>query len=151
MTPTRVGDIMQADVTTLKATDTLGLADDIMELGRIRHLPVVSGDRLVGIISQRDLFRAAISSVLSMRKATERAWLARIPVSEVMIKRVHTVDPQASVRQALDVMLHKRIGCLPVLADEKLVGLLSETDCLRYLARILALPEIKAELPELVE
>ena len=144
-----VRDLMQSEVATLKASDTLSLADDIMRLGRIRHLPVVSGESLVGILSQRDLFRAAISSVLRMRPATEREWLARISVKEVMTAHVFTIGPTATVREAVDLMMEKRVGCLPVVEEDKLVGLLSETDCLRLLARMLAIPEIRNQLPEL--
>jgi CBS domain-containing protein len=146
-----VRDLMQHEVTTLNATDTLGLADDIMRLGRIRHLPVVSKDRLVGIVSQRDLFRAAVSSVLQLRNAFEREWLAGIPVREVMASPVITIDPCASIRSAVELMLDKRVGCLPVLDGGKLVGLLSETDCLRYLTHLLEPSEIKDRLPELSE
>jgi len=144
-----VRDLMQSEVATLKSSDTLGLADDIMRLGRIRHLPVVSGDRLVGILSQRDLFRAAISSVLRMRPATEREWLARVPVKEVMSSHVVTIGVTATVREAVNLMLEKRVGCLPVVEEGKLVGLLSETDCLRFLARMLEIPEVRNQLPEL--
>jgi CBS domain-containing protein len=142
-----VRDLMEKDVTTLKASDDLGLAEDIMELGRIRHLPVLSKEKLVGIVSQRDLLRAAVSSVLGMHRSTERGWLQKIPVRDVMSKKVVTIVPGASVREATELMLKKRIGCLPVVENERLVGLLSETDCLRYLARVLELPELKQQLP----
>jgi CBS-domain-containing membrane protein len=142
-----VRDLMEKDVTTLKASDDLGLAEDIMELGRIRHLPVLSKEKLVGIVSQRDLLRAAVSSVLGMHRSTERGWLQKIPVRDVMSKKVVTIVPGASVREATELMRKKRIGCLPVVENERLVGLLSETDCLRYLARVLELPELKQQLP----
>ena len=144
-----VQDLMQANVTTLNAADTVGLADDIMQLGRIRHLPVVSDDRLVGIVSQRDLLRSAVSSVLRLRKAFEREWLAKIRVREVMTSPVITIRPRDTIRQAVQLMIDKRVGCLPVLEDGKLVGLLSETDCMRYLAHLLEIPELKERLPEL--
>jgi CBS domain-containing protein len=144
-----VRDLMEREVTTLKVSDSLGLAEDIMELGRIRHLPVVTGKKLVGIVSQRDLLRAAVSSVLRLRRSTERHWLGRIAVREVMTKKVVTIKPDATIREATELMLKKRIGCLPVVEGATLVGLLSETDCLRYLARMLKLPEIKQQLPML--
>lgn len=131
---------MERDVVTLDASDSLDLADDIMRLGRIRHMPVLSSSRLAGILSQRDLFRAAISSVLQLRPAAEREWLAKIPVREAMTREVSTIGPGATVKEAVDIMTTKRIGCLPVLEEGKLVGLLSESDCLRYLARLLARP-----------
>src|SRR5512140_1793874 len=99
-----VRDLMQREVVTLDESDSLGLADDIMRLGRIRHMPVTAGGRLVGILSQRDLFRAAISSVLRFRPNVEREWLAKIQVREVMRKPVFTIAPSASIRAAVQEM-----------------------------------------------
>lgn len=132
-----VRDLMQRDVVTLSATESLGLADDIMRLGRIRHMPVTEGDRLIGILSQRDLFRAAISSVLQFRPGAEREWLSQIRVREVMTSPAVSISPAAPITEAVALLLEKRIGCLPVVEDGALVGLLSETDCLRHLAQLL--------------
>ncbi len=144
-----VRNIMRRDVVTLDAADHLDLADGIMRLGRIRHLPVVSGKHVVGIVSQRDLFRAAVSSLLQLQYEAEREWLAGIPVRAVMRTPVFTVAPSISLRAAVDIMIDKRIGCLPVVEDGKLVGLLSESDCLRHLAHLLEVAETKDGLPEL--
>ncbi|HUI26387.1 MAG TPA: CBS domain-containing protein [Candidatus Kryptonia bacterium] len=143
-----VRDLMETEVATLKSNDSLSLADDIMRLGRIRHLPVVSGERLVGILTQRDLFRAAISSVLRLRPTAERDWLLKIHVSEVMTPNVVTAVPAASVRSAVGLMIERQIGCLPVVENGRLVGLLTETACLRYLARLLDLSDAKRDLPD---
>lgn len=140
---------MEREVVTLEACDSLDLADDIMRLGRIRHMPVVSERRLVGILSQRDLFRAGISSVLQFRYAVEREWLAKISVQEVMTAHVFTVTPSTSIRAAVGMMIDKRIGCLPVVEDGKLVGLVSESDCLRHLACLLDISQAKEQLAEL--
>ena len=145
----RVGDLMRREVVTLEATDKLDLADGIMRLARIRHLPVVSEGRVVGILSQRDLFRAAVSSLLQLRREAEREWLATIPVQAVMTRPVFTVPASVTLRAAVGIMLDKRIGCLPVVEDGKLVGLLSESDCLRHLAHLLEISEAKEGLPEL--
>jgi CBS domain-containing membrane protein len=144
-----VKDLMAREVLTLEACDSLDLVSDLMRLGRIRHMPIVAKGRLVGILSQRDLFRAACSSVLRVRPAAEREWLAKIAVQEVMTRPVFTVAPEASLRDAVAIMIEKRIGCLPVVEDERLVGLLSESDCLRHLARLLEISEVKHDLPEL--
>lgn len=144
-----VRDLMQREVVTLDAEESLGLADDVMRLGRIRHMPVTARGRLVGILSQRDLFRAAISSVLQFRTGVEREWLAKIPVREIMTAHLVTIGPGAPIREAAALMLGKRIGCLPVVEDDKLVGLLSETDCMQYLVRLLEIAETKQQLPEL--
>jgi len=140
---------MQREVVTLKLNDSLGLADDVMELGRIRHMPVVLTGVVVGIVSQRDLYRAAVSSVLQLQRSTEREWLAGIPVRTVMSPNVITVAPDETIHAAVELMLRHRIGCLPVVEHGKLVGLISETDCLRHLARVLGISEKQAELPEL--
>ena len=144
-----VRDLMTPDVVTLAADDTLDLADGIMRLGRIRHLPVVSGDRVVGIVSQRDLFRAAVSSLLQLGGEAERRWLAGIPVKAVMTPHVFTVAPSISLRTAVHVMTEKRVGCLPVVEDGKLVGLISESDCLLHLAHLLTIADEKGALPEI--
>jgi acetoin utilization protein AcuB len=107
-----VQDLMQKDVATLQVADHLDLASDIMELGRIRHMPVLEGDKVVGVVSQRDLFRAGISSVLQFRPTTEREWLAKISVREVMVKPVTTVSPGDSLRKAVDLMLRYKIGVI---------------------------------------
>lgn len=145
-----VRDFMQRDVVTLEASDSLDLADDIMCLGRIRHLPVTSDGEVVGILSQRDLFRAAISSLLQLPRAAEQEFLAKVPVRAAMTPAPLTVGANAPVRAALRLMLERRIGCLPVVEDGRLVGLVSETDCLRYLERVLGIADAKGLLPELV-
>jgi len=133
--------LMTTGVVTLKLHDTLTLAGDLMHLARVRHMPVLAGDRLVGIVSQRDLFRAAVSSVLKLRPALEREWLGKIRVEEVMTTDVVTAQPDWTVARAVRLMLDHRIGCLPVVDGHRLVGLLSETDCLRLLGRLLQLSD----------
>jgi CBS domain-containing membrane protein len=144
-----VRDFMQRDVVTLNASDTLDLADDIMRLARIRHLPVVEGDRVVGVLSQRDLFRAALSSLLQLGRAAEREFLAKVPVRAAMTPSAFTIGPEASMRSAVRLMLERKIGCLPVVEDGELVGLVSETDCLRHLEHVLDIVHEKGLLPEL--
>ena len=144
-----IRDVMQTEVATLRVDDTLDLASDIMELGRIRHLPVLSAGVVVGVVSQRDLYRAAVSSLLELRSSAQRDWLAKIPVRTVMATSVQTVAPTDSVHDAVELMLRHRIGCLPVVEHGTLVGLVSETDLLRHLGRVLGISETKLGLPEL--
>jgi acetoin utilization protein AcuB len=132
-----VGEAMRTELVTLAPEDRLDVASDIMTLGRIRHMPVVSDAAVVGILTQRDLFRAAISSVLELRPAAEREWLSKIHVGEVMTHPVVTARPDLTMHAAVTLMLERRIGCLPVVQSGRLVGLLSETDCLALLARLL--------------
>jgi len=124
--------IMQKDVAVLGPEDRLDLADDIMSLGRVRHLPVVENGTVVGVVSSRDLLRASLSQVLEFEPAHRRTFMRGIEVSEVMSKAPVTVPPDATQRHAAHLMLHRKIGCLPVVGAEcTLVGLVTETDLLR--------------------
>ena len=128
----KVKDIMMPNVATLDRNDELSLADDIMKLGRIRHLPVVDEGRLVGIISQRDLFKASLASAMGYGEKAKREFIKSVVVKEVMVKEIITISPEASIEEAGRLMLERQIGCLPVIEDGDLVGLITETDILRH-------------------
>lgn len=128
----KVKDIMQTDLAILEFNDELSLADDIMKLGRIRHLPVADEGRLVGIISQRDLFKASLTSAMSYEEKEKREFMKAVVVKDVMVGEVITISPEAGIEEAGQLMLEKKIGCLPVIEDENLVGLITETDILEY-------------------
>jgi len=141
----KVKDLMRTNVVSLHIGDTLGVAEDIMSMGRIRHLPVVDEEhRVVGLVSQRDLFRASVSSVLGFDRSKEHEWMGKIKVRDIMTKQVVTVDAEAGIAEAVDKFVSDKIGCLPV-ADEqgKLVGLLTETDCLRCFRDLLKMGKFK--------
>jgi CBS domain-containing protein len=144
----QVWQLMATDIVTLDAHATVDIADDLMTLKRIRHLPVLDGERLVGLVTQRDLFRAGLSSVLQFRRHALKEWLAKIRVSEVLTRDLITVSPETEVEDAVALMVDHKIGCLPVVSGGKLVGLLSETDCLRYLRRILDIADIRQRLAQ---
>jgi len=134
----RVREIMQKEVATLGLEDSLDVAEDIMTLGRVRHLPVVTGDRrLVGLVTQRDLLKASVASVLELSRSVEHDWLKAIPIRLVMSSELLTVSPDDSLEEAVRLMISKKFGCLPVVDNGKLVGLLTETDCLGVLAGLL--------------
>ena len=126
-----VSDVMQREVATLEESERLDLADDIMRLGRVRHMPVVDGNRIKGIVSQRDLFAASLSKTIDFEPTERRAFLHSIDVSEVMSRDVVSVSPDTTLREAARRMLRRGIGCLPVVEDDTLIGLVTETDLLR--------------------
>src|SRR5271154_4911122 len=98
----KVRDVMTADPTTLKRNDKLTLADDIMTLGRVRHLPVVDDDdqTVVGIVTQRDLFRDALAQALGYGRHAPREILDTLSVKDVMATEVITVTPDSSLVEA---------------------------------------------------
>jgi CBS domain-containing protein len=131
----RVRDIMETKLVTISANERLSTVDDIMTLGRVRHIPVVLAGRLVGVVSQRDLLRASLSALSEHRDAERRAFLSVVEIARVMSTPPVVVTPDATIEQAAAVMTAKRIGCLPVLEDDELVGMITETDILRWVAR----------------
>jgi CBS domain-containing membrane protein len=133
----KVRDVMTADPTTLKRNDKLTLADDIMRLGRVRHLPVVDddGQTLAGIVTQRDLFRDALAQALGYGKHAQRKILDTLAVKEVMATDVVTTGPDTSLVEAARILTERKIGCLPVIENGRLVGILTEGDFVALVAR----------------
>jgi CBS domain-containing protein len=127
-----VREIMMGSPVTLRPEDTLELANDVISLGRIRHIPVVDGGRLVGLLSERDLMGAAASQIFGLKQKSKSALLKSVPIKDVMKKRVVTVTPDTPIKEAAHLMAEKKIGCVPVVADGTLVGLVTTTDILRY-------------------
>lgn len=133
--PLAVRDVMSSEVQTLGRNDQLSIADDLMRQTRIRHLPVLDeeGD-LAGIVSQRDLFRGAVVKALGYGSGQQTKMLEMLLVKEVMTNEVVTTTPDAELREAANVMLQEKIGCLPVLEGGKLVGILTESDFVRLVS-----------------
>ena len=133
----RVRDIMTAKVTTLKRNDKLTLADDVMQLGRIRHLPVLDddGQEVVGILSQRDLFRGALAQAIGYGPHALRKITDTILIKEVMTTELITTGPETPLAAAASVMMKRKIGCLPVVKDGHLIGILTEGDFVAMVAR----------------
>jgi CBS domain-containing protein len=131
-----VRDIMMGSPVTLKSDDTLDLANDVISLGRIRHLPIVDDGKLVGILSDRDLMGAAAKQIFGLKQTRQSALLRSVAVKDVMKKRVVTVEPDADITEAAHLMAEKKIGCLPVVSTGALIGLVTTTDILRYVERL---------------
>jgi acetoin utilization protein AcuB len=127
-----VREIMMGSPVTLKPEDTLDLANDVIALGRIRHIPVVEDGRLVGLLSERDLMGAAATTIFGLRQKSKSALLKSVLVKDVMKKKVVTVKPDTPIKETAHLMKEKKIGCVPVVKEGNLVGLVTTTDILRY-------------------
>lgn len=128
-----VREIMKSKVETLGRNDTLDIAHDVMSLDRLRHLPVVDEGRVVGVVSQRDLFQRSLGAALGYGEVSHKKLLHTILVKEVMSEPAITVTPESTVKEAGRLMLRNKIGCLPVVQKGCLIGIVSETDVLRDL------------------
>ena len=131
---TPVHTIMQRKIVTISAGESLSTVEDIMRLGRVRHMPVVSGGKLVGVVSERDLLRSSLSSLSSHRNDVRKAFLYAVEIGRVMSQPPIVIDPDASIKQAACTMAEAKIGCLPVVEDDELIGIVTETDVLRWVA-----------------
>jgi len=125
---------MSHKIVTISADERLSTVEDIMTLGHVRHMPVVRAGKLVGVVSERDLLRASLSNLSAFGTEQRRAFLQAVEIKRVMSTPPIAIDADASVVEAAAVMAEKRIGCLPVLEGEKIVGMLTETDVLRFVA-----------------
>ena len=144
---TRVRDLMTADPATLSEDESLVVASDVMRLGRVRHLPVLDKEgQVVGILSDRDLAGGALLRAAGMDAATERRLLERVTVGEVMTREVVTTLPGNSLQAAARKMNRRKISCLPVVDEGRLVGIVTERDFVVALAE--ATKEESMSIPE---
>jgi CBS domain-containing protein len=121
-----VGELMTRDVVVLKETQNLAKAEELLRLHRIRHLPVVRQGKLVGIVTHRDLLKAAATHCA--KPSEQPLWAA-----DIMTRDVRTVRPDTPLRDAVKTMLQHKYGCLPVVDEGgALLGILTEADLVKY-------------------
>jgi acetoin utilization protein AcuB len=123
-----VREVMATHPITVRPHETARHAYQLMRDNRFRHLPVVEDGRLVGILSDRDLRPVLLSP-----------GLARARVRELMSEDLTTVGPDTPIEEAASLLVVKKIGCLPVMAQGQLVGIVTETDLLAVLVELLGL------------
>lgn len=128
---------MSKEVKTVERNEALSIAQDLMQMERVRHLVVVDEDlpgEVAGVVSQRDLFLGALARALGYGSAGSRKVLESVPVKDVMATEPITIGPDATLKEAAARMIEYRIGCLPVVSDGQLVGILTEGDFVRLAA-----------------
>jgi len=132
-----VKDSMQREIVTLSPDETAATALALCRERRIRHLPVLKGGRLVGIVTDRDLR----SSTPAFGDPDRAAALQRILVQDVMAREVTTADPDDPIEQAVNTMRQRRIGCLPVIEGDELVGIVTASDVMEALVYLVGASE----------
>lgn len=146
--PMYVGERMAQDVISVAVETDLNWVDDVFELARIRHLPVVDGKRLVGLVTQRDLLLASISSIADVSADERREMMTMVRVGDIMNRDVRTISPDAHLADALRLMLDKKYGCLPVIDENReLVGLVTDTDMMKLAYDYLCLEDFPGAAP----
>ena len=132
-----VKDSMTREVVTLPPDETVGTALALCRERRIRHLPVLTEGRLVGIVSDRDL-RSATPAFGDQERA---AALQEILVEDVMASDVVSILPDDPIEQAANTMREGKIGCLPVLEGDDLVGIITASDVMDALVYLVGANE----------
>jgi len=109
--------------------DSMKKAMDLLKEHEIRHLPVLKdGEKLVGILSERDIKQASPSPATALEIREIYYLLDKIKVKQIMTRRPYTISSSAPIEEAALIIREKKIGCLPVVDNGKLVGILTETD-----------------------
>ena len=129
----QVREIMSTDIEVVDRNDNLRTVEERMATKQLRHLPVLEQGEVVGMVTQRDLFKAAMLSAMGYGEKAQQAYLQSVRVKEIMVYPVVTVAPDTSVVEAADMLMNKGIGCLPVVEGHQLIGIVTKTDLLRYL------------------
>lgn len=134
----KVKDIMTAEVFVLQATQTLSLVRSLMKNKHVRHVPIVDEeDHFVGLLTHRDLLAQTISFLADIDKKEQEDIDRNIHLVSVMKTDVVTANPEMGLEEAINILLEHKYGCLPVIEDGKLVGIVTEADFLKLTLQLL--------------
>ncbi|MEZ5320220.1 MAG: CBS domain-containing protein [Vicinamibacterales bacterium] len=141
MTRLRVRDLMSDHVMSVRPDSPLAEVRDLMIDRRIRHVPVVEDDgTLVGLVSERDLLRQVLAETEALPISARTDLYEAIRAREIMTRDVETIDVDEDISVAAQAMLENKYGCLPVVEEGTLAGILTEADFVRFLTE----PEAEA-------
>jgi len=137
-------------VITIQPETPIMEAHELMRNEHIRRLPVIKRKQLVGIVSERDILHAEPSDVTSLSIWEEHYLLSKIIVEEVMTRDVITITEDTPIEDAAHIMVDNKIGGLPVLRDDRVVGIITETDLFKIFLEMLGAQECGIRLTTLI-
>lgn len=128
----KVRDLMTSPVFSLRENDSLHTARELMNLQRIRHIPIVTVDNAFsGLVTHRDILSATISKLAGLDPETQKEIDSGIPIHEIMRSDITSVAPDTPLKDAAQLLLNHKYGCLPVVENGELTGIVTEADFLR--------------------
>ncbi len=136
-----VGERMSHPVITMRADMPIIDALNMMKREHVRRTPVIKDGKLVGIISEKDLLNATPSAATTLSVWEMNYLLSKIPVSDVMTKNVLTVTEDTPIEEAARIMADNKVGGLPVLRGDEIVGIISETDLFKVMLEMMGARE----------
>ena len=128
----KVADWMTETVLSIEIYDSISVARQLMAKHRVNQLPVLDHDRLMGIVTDRDIRDAYPTSMLIGRPKEIDKFAESYTVEEVMTHDVFTVQPETPLATAVALLRHHRIGSLPVVKGKQLVGIITRSDILDF-------------------
>jgi len=137
----KIRDIMTTNVVTVEEKTLIDDARKIMEAHRIRRLPVMRKDKLVGLVTNHMLLEASPSPATSLSMHELHYLLAKMTVKEIMVKNPYTISPDMPAEEALQLGQEKGYGAFLVMEDDRLVGVVTESDIVRVITKILGVRE----------
>ena len=143
--PRTVGDLMTPDVVTIGEHETLEHIGAAMKAMKFRHMPVVDGSNLVGLVTRSTVQSAAASSLLPMGAPQTASLSKRFHVRDVMTRDVVSVNPEMPLDEAAQLMVKNKFGCLPVVTStNRLVGIVTEADFVKLAIVLLKVAGVQA-------
>ena len=134
----KVKDIMTTEVFVLHAAQTLELVRSLMRIKHVRHVPIVEPDNtFVGLMTHRDLLAQTISHLADVDEEEQEYLDRNIHIMNIMKTDVTTADPEMDICSAITLLLEHKYGCLPIVSEGKLVGIVTEADFLKLTLELL--------------
>lgn len=130
---TPVSKIMSSNPITVNTTQSLKDVDSIFEAENIRHLPVVSGNKVIGILSKTDLQKISFVNSFQAGQVTT-AMYDVLNIEQVMTKNVNSIQKDDTIHSVAEILSESEYHALPVLDGDDLVGIVTSTDLIKYLA-----------------
>lgn len=129
-----VSKIMTENVSTINLTDTLQEAVELIKKKKIRHIPVVSGKEVVGIISKTDINRLTFSSLFENQEGADEAILDMLTIPQIMTNKPRVIQAEQPIKEVAEIFSTEEFHALPVVNEEgDLVGIVTTTDIIRYM------------------
>jgi CBS domain-containing protein len=130
-----VSSIMSTHLIKLNVTDELTKAEVLFKKNKIRHIPVVSGNKIVGMLSYTDLLRISFADAVEEDEVIDVMVYNLFTIEQVMTKKLTTISPETSIKEAAEILSTKEFHALPVVENDLLVGILTTTDVIKYLLK----------------
>ena len=127
--------IMTEDVITLKKTDSLETAEHLFKRHKIRHIPVVSGNTIIGMLSYTDLLRLSFVDLTSDEDSEDVMVYSMFTIEQVMKRNIVTVTSSNSIKEVAEILAVREFHALPVVDNNGLIGIVTTTDLIKYLLK----------------